>query len=157
MFGQSQSMTNEHMEEILKSEVEELQGQAGAWQFVYGQHIIFILTDEANNRMRIFSPIKEDTALEDGQMKKMLEANFHSALDAKYSLYNGFVVSVYTHPLGELQKEQFIDALRQVANLAANFGTSYNSTELIFGSSSEDPVDEKEKEDKKINQKPKNG
>ena len=63
----------------------------------------------------------------------MLEANFDRALDAKYSIYQDVVWSVYTHPLGELTVEQFKDALNQVARLSQNFGGSYTSTDWIFG------------------------
>jgi len=70
-------------------------------------------------------------------MKRMLEANFHSALDAKYSLYEGFVIGIYTHPLEELEETQMIDALKQVVNLSKNFGTSYTSTDMMFGQSAQ--------------------
>lgn len=143
----SDGMNNKKMEAIMKSEVPEIEGALGNWQMVYGERLLLVLTDEGNNRMRIFSPVVEEKDLEEGQLKKMLEANFHSALDAKYSLYNGFVISVYTHPLKELQKDQLIDAMRQVVVLADTFGTSYTSTSLIFGGGQEE-------EDKKVNKKP---
>jgi hypothetical protein len=76
----------------------------------------------------------------------MLAANYHSALDAKYSLYEGFVVTVYTHPLKELTEDQLIDALKQVSTLAHTFGTTFSSTDLIFG--------EEQEEDKKVNESP---
>ena len=67
------------------------------------------------------------------ELKKMMEANFDRALDAKYALSNGVLWSVYVHPLKELQKEQLIDALYQVKNLVNNYGTTYNSADFIFG------------------------
>ena len=63
----------------------------------------------------------------------MLVANFHAALDARYAVTDGTVVAVYVHPLASLQANELRSALRQVANLAANFGTSYSSGELGFG------------------------
>ncbi len=142
-------MNNKKMEAIFKSEVEEIDGQLGNWQMLYGGSILYVLTDEKNNRMRIFTPITEEKTLEKGQLKKMLEANFHSALDAKYSLYEGFVISVYTHPLKELQNDQLIDAMRQVVVLSRTFGESYSSTGLIFGGGAEEE-NEEEKPKKKI-------
>jgi len=141
-------MNNKKMEAIFKSEAEELEGQLGNWQMLYGGSALYVLTDEKNNRMRIFTPVAEEKSLEDGQLKKMLEANFHSALDSKYSLYEGFVVSVYTHPLKELQKDQLIDAMRQVVVLSRTFGGSYSSTGLIFGGGAEE--EEQEEPKKKI-------
>lgn len=148
----TREMSNERMGKVLEEEVGELNGGSGAWQFVYGEQPVVVVTDEAANRMRIFSPVVEEGDLEAGQMKKMLEANFHSALDAKYSLYEGFVVSVFTHPLRELTDEQLIDAARQVVVLARTFGTTYQSTDIIF---SPDLKQEGAEKEKKVNEKPK--
>jgi len=76
-------------------------------------------------------------------MKKMLEANFHSALDAKYSLYEGFVIGIYTHPLHQLNENQMEDAMQQVVNLSRNFGTSYTSTDMQFGHSAQNASQKK--------------
>ena len=93
--------------------------------------------------MRIFTPILEEHELKVGQMKKMLEANFHAALDAKYSLYEGFVIGVYTHPLLELDEKQMESAMTQVVNLSKNFGTSYTSTDVFFGQSAQSTAPKK--------------
>jgi hypothetical protein len=66
-------------------------------------------------------------------MRILLEANFDRALDPKYSIYKGFLWSTYTHPLAELTVEQVRDALKQVVVLADNYGTTYTSTDMIFG------------------------
>ena len=153
----TEGMTVEKMDSIFRAEAEEIDGEGGIWQMFYGNRIVFVLTDEVHNRMRIFTPIGSEDDLEANQQRSMLEANFHSALDAKYSLYNGFIVSVYTHPLKELTTEQLKDALGQVVILANNFGTSYSSTGLIFGldyPQEEAPIPNKDELDKRINQKP---
>ncbi|MEM9822183.1 MAG: hypothetical protein AAF985_13965 [Bacteroidota bacterium] len=152
-------MNNAIMEKILKSETSQLEGVLGNWQVIYRERLLFILTDETNNRMRIFSPFAEEKDLELVAYQNMLTANFHSALDAKYCVYEGFLVSVYTHPLRELTRNQFIDAMQQVANLADNYGTSYSSTELIFNSRSEPSEEEKKalEKEKRLNKKPGDG
>ncbi|HEB62796.1 MAG TPA: hypothetical protein ENI82_06560 [Bacteroidetes bacterium] len=154
LFAQEKPMNNAYMNEILKEVIDEVQGELGNWQFIHNNHLVLIITDEAHNRMRIFTPVIEEQKLEDGQLTKMLKANFHSALDAKYCLFNEFVITVFTHPLKELQKDQFIDAIKQVLTLADTFGTTYSSTELIFSPGIEESEKEKEA-DKKLNQKPK--
>lgn len=126
-------MTNKKMEEIIKKEVDNLEGETGNWTMEYGNTPLIIITHEAANRMRIFAPVIAQKDMKPGAMEKLLEANFHSALDAKYCLYEGVVVSIFTHPLKELTEQQFIDAMRQVVNLAATYGTTYSSTDLIFG------------------------
>jgi len=135
------------MDSLLKTTVDELEGTPGSWQMNYGDRVVVIITDENANRMRIFSPVVAEEDLEKGQLKKMLSANFHSALDAKYSIYEGFVISIYTHPLQELTDGQFLDALRQVVILNHTFGTTYQSTDLIFPGGVEE-------ETPKVNEKP---
>jgi len=121
------------MQKILYREVQDIEGELGRWQFNFQNRPMMILTDESANRMRIMSPVIEEGELKDGQEKKMLEANFDRALDAKYAIYQGVVWSVFTHPLSELTVEQFKDAMKQVAALADNFGTTYTSTDFVFG------------------------
>ncbi len=144
-----QDMDNERMGKLLAEEFETLEGDLGAWQFTFGDHLVMVITDEAANRMRIFSPVIAEKDIDPEQYIKMLEANFHSALDAKYALYEGFVISVFTHPLRELRSEQFLDAARQVIILSATFGSTYQSTDMIFSPGGV------EEEEKKVNEKPK--
>ena len=152
----SNGMNNKKMDAIFKAVATEMEGQLGNWQMIYREGLLLVLTDETNNRMRIFSPVIEEKKLKDGQMKEMLEANFHSALDSKYSLYEGYVVSVFTHPLKELTKDQLIDAMDQVMALTITFGDTYSSTGLIFAPKTEEEVDKEKKEkNKKLNKKPK--
>lgn len=139
-------MTNKKMDKIFKEEASKVEGTMGNWQMIYEERLLFVLTDEAHNRMRIFTPVVEEKELDERLLKHMLEANFHSALDAKYSLYEGFVVTVYTHPLKELTEAQLKDAMQQVATLAYTFGTTFSSTDLIFG--------QEQETDKKVNESP---
>ena len=145
-----ENMTNGRMEQLLLEIGDKLEGVRGNWQVLYGEHILFVITDSTHNRMRIFTPITEEEKLKGDERQRMLEANFHAALDAKYALYSGFVVSLFTHPLQELTESQFVDAVRQVAVAARNFGDTYSSTDLIFGGNQTES-----EADKKVNQKPK--
>ena len=140
------NMNNRKLEKSLRRMADRVDGHAGSWQLYYKNRILLVLTDDVNNRMRIFTPIIDAMDLDPDEMHKMLEANFHSALDAKYCLSNGFVVAVFNHPLRQLRRVQLFDALDQVATLAENFGTTYSSTDLIFGEESVDPP--------KVNQSP---
>lgn len=144
-------MNNKKMGKILEENASSLEGEAGSWQVFIHNHVLLVVTDEGNNRMRIFTPIMEESELEKKQLRNMLIANFHTALDAKYSIYEGFVISIFTHPLKELTEWQLVDALSQVAKLAENFGTTYSSTDLIFGGK-QDKI-----EQKRLNQSPSKG
>ena len=127
------TMNNERLGEMIKTEAEILKSSEGYWELKYKSFHVIIVTDQKHNRMRIISPIKEESKLGDKDIKEVLSANFDRALDAKYAIYKGYLWSVFTHPLGELQDAQFKDALLQVVTLANNYGSTYTSTDLIFG------------------------
>ena len=141
--AQAQRMDNKRMEKLFEKESIKVEGEPGAWMAYFNDHILLVITDERNNRMRVFTPIVEEGDASPAQMARMLKANFHSALDAKYSIYEGFVVSVFTHPLRELTESQLLDAMRQVAKLAETYGTTYSSTDLIFGGEEEEEEEDK--------------
>jgi len=126
-------MTNQRLDELIKDNAQNVQGQLGYWQLNISGRDLLVITDTTHNRMRIMSPVAAQEKLDKDELARLLEANFGSALDAKYALRDGTLWSVFTHPLGELTDEQFLDCLAQVFNLANNFGTSYASSNLIFG------------------------
>lgn len=129
-------MTNARLDGLIRHASSKVDGQLGYWQFNIGGRSLLVITDEAHNRMRIMSPVAAQEGLDLPEMTRLLEANFGSALDAKYALRDNTLWSVFTHPLAELSEEQFLDCLAQVANLANNFGGSYASSNLIFGGKS---------------------
>ncbi|MEO1127650.1 MAG: hypothetical protein AAFX95_26750 [Cyanobacteria bacterium J06639_16] len=127
-----EEMTIERLEEILQDAANDLQGGEGQWQLTLEGQSIIVLADAASNRMRIVAPVVAANTLSAQQVQAMLVANFHSALDARYAVTNGTVVAVFVHPFASLQAADLRSGLRQVANLATNFGTSYSSGELGF-------------------------
>lgn len=138
------------MEKAFRKAEISYEGDPGAWLLYTQDHILLVLSDEDNNRMRIFTPIIESADASPLQLEKMLRANFHSALDAKYSIHDGFVVSVFTHPLKELSREQLLDAIDQVIALSKTFGTTYSSTDDEFGHPEEEqPLQEESKPNKR--------
>ncbi|MEO0488113.1 MAG: type III secretion system chaperone [Cyanobacteria bacterium P01_A01_bin.123] len=127
-----EEMTIERLEDILQDAANDLQGGEGQWQLTLEGQSIIVLADAANNRMRIVAPVVAANTLSAQQVQAMLVANFHSTLDARYAVTNGTVVAVFVHPFASLQAADLRSGLRQVANLATNFGTSYSSGELGF-------------------------
>lgn len=96
---------------------------------------IYLITDESANRMRLMSAVQEESKLTSDDLTVLMKANYDRALDAKYAISNGVLWSVYAHPLKELTKEQVTDAMYQVKNLVINYGTTYTSTDFVFGGS----------------------
>jgi hypothetical protein len=126
-------MTNKCLNDLIHQITPDVGGQIGNWQFLIDGRDILVITHERYNRMRIISPITSTDRLNAEALARLLEANFSSALDAKYAIRDETLWSVFTHPLAELTEEQFLDCVAQVANLANNFGGTYASSNLSFG------------------------
>jgi hypothetical protein len=131
-------MNNQRLELLLSQHVDSLIGTPGQWQTVYQELPMMIVTDETNDRMRIIAPIVEVDKLDKGVLLDCLAANFHSALDVKYAVSNDIMWCVFIHPLSPLTEGELKSAVEQVYYGAATFGTTYSSTQLLFGGGSND-------------------
>lgn len=158
-IGFSQNMTNEKLEEIFTKKVDTITGYPGYWEMLHKNRQILCITDVNHNRMRIISPIVKTSLLDNDLLLDALTANFHSALDVKYAISKDVLWSVFIHPLKELSVVEAESAIDQVVNAAANFGTTFSSTEMIFGGQpsiqekKEEEIDNENVEKELINKK----
>jgi hypothetical protein len=150
----SQEMNNKKMGLILERMSDSIQGTSGQWQFKVNDVFFICVTDSTHNRMRIMSPIAEESRLDETLLRASLIANFHTALDVKYALSEEVLWSVFIHPLKELTDNQVEEAVKQVYGASVTFGTTFSSTNLVFPGSvkenSEEPELEPEKKKKLI-------
>jgi len=137
----AQDMNNDQLQKIFEVFSDTLAGSSGRWEMLVGEVPMYCLTDTNHNRMRIISPIKKVEDASKEEILKCLEANFHTALDVKYSISEDIIWVAFIHPLKELSMSQVIDALSQVWAGALTYGTTYTSTNLTFPNQ-----EEKEKE-----------
>ena len=135
LFAQNDTtaMNNKKIDKLLNNICREVVGNLGQWEVDYMGKNIMIITDEKNNRMRIMTPIIEVKNLKKNEMEEAMKANFHKALDVKYAIYKEIVWSLFVHPLAELSESQFHDGVKQVYNASYSFGSTYQSTDIIFG------------------------
>lgn len=126
-------MTTSAIGKILDSYLTELEGEDGFWRGMREDVQIFVLSDDSHDRMRIMAPIGELKELESGVLKMLLEANYDRALDAKYALRGKEVWSVSVHPLATLAPDDFASFIDQVVRLVKNTGSTYASSDLVFG------------------------
>ena len=126
------SMNTQELLKLLSKLTGNVEGNKGAWKIVYKDVPMVVLTSPTHNRMRIVSPIGDGSDIELTEMRKLLESNFDRALDGRYALYNGNLWSVYLHPLSSLTEAELTSALKQVANLVKNYGSTYSSSHLRF-------------------------
>lgn len=93
----------------LTSEVQcEFVPPSGHWQLHVGPFPVRIQTQESANRMRIVAYISGADGISNAEYVRMMEANSHSALDARYAIDSGYIVSLFLHPFQELDLLQFV-------------------------------------------------
>ena len=135
---ESSAMTPERMKTIISEITEEVKEEGNVLSFYYLEAPLLLISDKNANRMRIVAPVVAANSLTEEQVLATLVSNYHLALDARYAIGDGYLYSVFIHPLKELTDEQLVSAVRQVATLRNTFGSSYTSGELTFGVESEE-------------------
>lgn len=126
-------MTKARLEQILRTLEPNVKGGNGQWQIVRDAIPVMILTDESHNRMRVIAPAAELKDVNQQIFMRMMEANFATALDARYAIFKGIVWAAFLHPLDSLRERDLISGLQQVVTLVKTTGTTFSSSELQFG------------------------
>ncbi|MEO0818641.1 MAG: hypothetical protein AAFX86_15220 [Pseudomonadota bacterium] len=92
-----------------------------------------LVFDTNADRMRVMLPITAASDLDAAQLERLMQANFDSALDARYAIAQGAVWAVFLHPLSSLTTEDFASGIGQSVNLVRTFGTTFHSWAGVFG------------------------
>lgn len=128
------TMTLKRMDEIIRRlDGETKSARLGIWQFEIEKRTVMIVTDAKNDRMRIMVPIGPAANVDGKLMKRLMQANFDTALDSRYAVAREILWSTFIHPLKAMHDRQFVEAIGQTVNLAVTFGTTYSSGLLSFG------------------------
>lgn len=98
-----------------------------------GEAAINIVTDPAADRMRIVIGIAREEDVGAERMKRLMQANFDSALDARYALGQGVLWATFLHPLSSLTDKDFVSGIGQTIGIVGTYGTTYSSGLFIFG------------------------
>ena len=125
-------MTRELPEDALRAIDPEAAGSPGAIELTYNGIEMAWISDTTYDRMRLVAPVRGASDLTPNQIGAILQANYHSALDARYGLSQGVLYAAFIHPLGPLTPEEIVSAVRQVSNLVLTFGSTYSSGELQY-------------------------
>jgi hypothetical protein len=128
-------MTLDELADLLAETTEDFRRSATHWQFAHQGIPMACLTDPSFDRMRFIAPITELAKIDDETKDAVLEANFHTALDARYGSSNGLLFAAFIHPLSSLEATLARSALDQVASLVQTFGSHYSggTLELVGG------------------------
>lgn len=126
------NMSNQRLGTIIKRLDTRATGQPGYWKLSIDGVKLMVITDERADRMRIISPITSAPNLGTRKLYRLMQANFDSALDARYSIAKDVLWSAFIHPLASLSDREFISGIGQVVNLGQTYGRSYTSGALVF-------------------------
>ncbi|MEL6426990.1 MAG: hypothetical protein AAFQ33_16205, partial [Pseudomonadota bacterium] len=123
-------MTIPRLAEIILSLDPEALGNGRVFELTIEGVPISIVTDPAADRMRAMVPIRSAAGMSAEEVVRVMQANFDTALDARYAIANGRLWSVFIHPLSPLEKDQLISALGQTVNIALTYGSLYSGGAL---------------------------
>ncbi|MFA8441407.1 hypothetical protein [Yoonia sp.] len=126
-------MTLPRMAEIVLALDPDAQISGPGFSLVIDDIPVLIVTDVRANRMRAMVPIRSADTMTPEEMQRVMQANFDSALDARYAVAQGQLWGVYLHPFKELERDQFISGVAQTVNVAKSYGSLYSSGAGQFG------------------------
>ncbi len=133
-------MTLERMSEIVLALDPNAQSNGNAFQLVIDSVPLVIVTDPEADRMRIMTPVANVADVSPEQLVRMMQANFDTALDARYAIARGTLWSTFIHPMSPLEKNQFISGLGQTVNLVKTYGTLYTGGGRTFAGGDSAPI-----------------
>lgn len=132
-FAQDAPMTPQRLAEIAQVIDPDAAVSSNGIELTIDDIPVLVVFSTGADRMRAMVSIAgvEDITAE--EMNRMMQANFDTALDARYAVAQGRVWGVFIHPLAALGREEFLSGLAQTVTLAQTYGTTYSSGAAVFG------------------------
>ncbi|MEM6634437.1 MAG: hypothetical protein AAF667_00975 [Pseudomonadota bacterium] len=131
--AQEPPMTYERMARIITALDPEADTVPNGFFFHVENVPVLIIFDVLADRMRAMVPIREAADIQPEELMRLMQANFDSALDARYAVAQGRLWSVFIHPLSPLKRDQLISGVGQTVNIALTYGTLYSGGAMQFG------------------------
>ena len=94
---------------------------------------VLVISDPGADRMRAMVPIRSAEGLDADELRRLMQANFDSALDARYAVAQGRLWAVFLHALSGLDDDLLVSGIGQTVNAATSYGTLYSSGAGQFG------------------------
>lgn len=127
-------MTMERIGALIVAVDPDAQNNEGrAWQLTIEGLTAVVVMDPNADRMRIMTPIAKAGTVGEAMLKRLMQANYDSALDARYAIAQDVLWGVFIHPLSSLNDDLFLSGLGQTINVARTYGTSFQSGALTYG------------------------
>lgn len=132
-FAQDRNMTPQRIADIASALDPDAQITPGGISLTISDVPVLIVMAPGMNRMRAMVPIRRIDTMTPEEMTRVMQANFDTALDARYAIARGQLWGVFIHPLRELQRDQLISGIGQTVNIALSYGTLYSGGAAQFG------------------------
>lgn len=126
-------MTMARLAQIVQAIDSEAVAQGASLQFTIQDIPVLIVADPQADRMRAMVPIANADGLSQEDLLRLMQANFDTALDARYAVANGRLWGVFIHPLAALERDQLLSGLIQTVNVARTYGQTYSGGAQVFG------------------------
>lgn len=111
----------------------EAKRQGNSWELTVDEVQLLVVTDTSAGRMRILTPIAPSEDLPQEALLRLMQANFDTALDARYAIGQNLVWGTFIHSLPTLSSREFASGLLQTKSLRDTFGTTFSSGILSYG------------------------
>lgn len=126
-------MTPPRMAEIVLALDPDAQIAQNGIEFTVDDVPVLIVMDVQADRMRAMVPIRAAGEMTPEEMTRVMQANFDTALDARYAIAGDRLWGVFIHPLSPLEKDQLISGIAQTVNIANTYGTLFTGDAAQFG------------------------
>ena len=127
------AMTVTRLARIIIAIDPDAQPSGNAIQFSIDDIPVIVIADPRADRMRAMVPIRSAEDMTTAELMRLMQANFDTALDARYAVARGRIWGVFIHPLSPLEKDQLLSALVQTVAVAQTYGQTYSSGAGVFG------------------------
>lgn len=126
-------MSLPRMAEIINALDPDAQFTRNGIEFTVEDVPVLIVMDVQADRMRAMVPIRAADEMTPEELMRVMQANFDSALDARYAVAGDRLWGVFIHPLSPLKRDQLISGIAQTVNIANSYGTLYSGGAAQFG------------------------
>ncbi|MDP5103001.1 MAG: hypothetical protein NWP98_03675 [Erythrobacter sp.] len=123
----------EQMDAVIKALDSKATRTGNSWQFTLDERVMLVVTDTTAARMRIMTPIALIAELPEGAMQRLMQANFDTALDARYAVAQDLIWGAFLHPLDTLTQRDFASGILQTHSVGETFGTTFSSGAVSYG------------------------
>lgn len=125
-------MTVDRLVQVLVALDPETRPSGNGFELTIEDIPVLVIVDPISDRMRAMVSIRDAADMTEEEVRRVMQANFDTALDARYAIAQGRLWGTYIHPLSPLKSDQLISGLGQTVNLALTYGSFYTGGAMSF-------------------------